>query len=62
MISSNLVDKGCDLWALGIILNKLLTGKYLFFQENDFKTFEAIQKGQFTCDPALSPEAADLIK
>lgn len=30
MLVQQEVDKGCDLWALGIIIYKMLTGKYLF--------------------------------
>jgi serine/threonine protein kinase len=61
MLESQEVDCGCDLWALGIIINKMLTGEYLFNEPNDYLTFEAIRKGEYKLSPDLPEEAKDLI-
>ena len=39
MLVKQEVDHGCDLWALGIIIYKMLTGKYLFNEANDYLIF-----------------------
>lgn len=62
MLESQEVDTGCDFWAFGIIINKLLTGEYLFNEPNDYLTFEAIRKCEFILKDDLPPEAQDLIK
>lgn len=61
MLESQEVDCGCDLWALGIIINKMLTGEYLFNEPNDYLTFEAIRRGEYKLNPDLPEEAKDLI-
>lgn len=61
MLVSQNVDEGCDLWALGIMINRMLTGKYLFEEGNDYLTFEAIKKGDFHLSKDMDPNARDLI-
>ncbi len=41
------VDGGADLWALGVILYKMLTGEFLFNQANDYLIFQKIQNGSY---------------
>lgn len=43
MIVEQNVDYGADLWALGIIIYRLFTGKYLFQEQNDFQLMEKIR-------------------
>lgn len=47
MLLGSKIDRGCDFWALGIIINKMLTGNYLFDEKNDLKTFESIKTGVY---------------
>ncbi len=61
MLEDQEVDPGCDLWALGIIIHKMLTGEYLFNEPNDYLTFEAIRKGQYKLHDDIPEEAKDLI-
>ena len=61
MLVSQNVDEGCDLWALGIMINRMLTGKYLFEEGNDYLTFEAIKKGDFQLPKDMNENARDLI-
>jgi len=57
-------SKSSDLWALGIIVYQLLTGKVPFKGETAYKTFESIKKGefQFPVDYEISSNAKDFIK
>ncbi|KAA6391415.1 MAG: putative Calcium/calmodulin-dependent protein kinase type 1 [Streblomastix strix] len=55
----------CDLWSLGVIMFVLLCGFPPFFDENDMKLYEKIQKGKYEFvspywDP-ISKQAKDLI-
>lgn len=61
MLEHQSVDKGCDYWALGIILHKMLTGEYLFNDKNDYFIFQRIKECKFTLPEDLDPHAADLI-
>jgi serine/threonine protein kinase len=61
MLENQEVDPGCDLWAFGIIINKMLTGDYLFNETNDYLTFEAIRKCEFKLQDDLPEDAKDLI-
>lgn len=54
MISDQNVDHGADLWALGIIIYRLYTGKYLFTDQSDYGVFEKIKQGQVSIDKDLS--------
>ena len=42
-----------DIWALGIILYKLLHGVYPFEADNRRDIFEKIKKGEFTVHPDI---------
>jgi serine/threonine protein kinase len=61
MIENQTVDFGCDLWALGIMLHKMLTGRYLFEESNDYLTFEAIKKGDYKLSEEIPETAKSLI-
>jgi 3-phosphoinositide dependent protein kinase-1 len=61
MLENQNVDCGCDYWALGIMLHRMLTGKYLFEEANDYLTFEAIKKGDFRLSKEIPEHARDLI-
>lgn len=50
MITEQNVDYGADLWALGIIIYRAYTGKYLFNDQNNYSIFEKIKNGQWTAD------------
>lgn len=61
MLENQNVDCGCDYWALGIMLHKMVTGKYLFEEANDYLTFEAIKKGDYHLSKEIPEHARDLI-
>lgn len=61
MLENQNVDGGCDFWALGIMLHKMVTGKYLFEEANDYLTFEAIKKGDYHLSKEIPEHARDLI-
>ena len=61
MLEYQSVDKGCDYWALGIMLYKMLTGKYLFNDGNDYLIFQRIKKCEYDLPEDLDSNAADLI-
>lgn len=61
MIIEQSVEFGADLWALGIIIYRLLTGQYLFKGKEDFQILEKIRQGNFSLDPSLNDNAKDLI-
>ena len=61
MLENQNVDGGCDFWALGIMLHKMITGKYLFEEANDYLTFETIKKGDFHLSKDIPEHARDLI-
>ena len=61
MLENQNVDEGCDLWALGIMIHRMLTGKYVFEEANDYLTFEAIKKGDFHLSKDMPEDVRDLI-
>lgn len=61
MLENQNVDGGCDFWALGIMLHKMITGKYLFEEANDYLTFEAIKSGNYHLPKDIPEHARDLI-
>ena len=62
MLENQMVDGGCDFWALGIMLHRMLTGRYLFEEANDYLTFEAIKKGEFKISTEIQENARSLIQ
>lgn len=48
LIDSDDIGTGCDFWALGVMIHKMLTGEYLFNDSNDYLIFEKIWKLEFT--------------
>lgn len=61
MLEHQEVDRGCDYWALGIIIYKMLTGDYLFNDANEYFTFQRIRECKYQVDESLPDEAKDLI-
>lgn len=45
MINNQKVDFGTDLWALGVLIYRLFTGKYIFTDQTDYGVFERIKQG-----------------
>jgi 3-phosphoinositide dependent protein kinase-1 len=56
------VNPSVDLWAFGVILYRLMTGKYLFDEVNDYLTFEKIKSSEFELDKTINEQGKDLIK
>lgn len=62
MLVKQEVGPGCDLWALGVILYRMLTGEYLFNQANDYLIFETIKNGHYKMAEGIDEDARDLIQ
>jgi len=50
------VDRRADIFACGIVLFELLTGKRLFLGANDVKTVELVRLGDVPYIPAINPD------
>ena len=61
MLEHQSVDRGCDFWALGIIIYKMLTGEYLFNDANEYWIFQRIRECKYTLAEDLPDTAKDLI-
>lgn len=61
MLEHQNVDRGCDFWALGIIIYKMLTGDYLFDDANEYFMFQNIRDCNYKVADDLPEEVADLI-
>lgn len=61
MLEHQCVDKGCDFWALGIIIYKMLTGNYIFNEANEYFIFQKIRDCKYKLDEDIPDEAKDLI-
>lgn len=57
MINNQSVDYGADLWALGIIVYRLFTGRYIFDDPSDYGVFEKIKSGIFSFGEEVPQEA-----
>ncbi|XP_078352582.1 serine/threonine-protein kinase STK11-like [Oculina patagonica] len=51
-----------DIWAAGVTLYNITTGKYPFEGENIYKLFENIGRGQFTVPEGVGDSLADLLR
>lgn len=61
MLEDNISKPASDLWALGCILFKMLSGTYPFEGSTENLTFTKIVERDFTMPEDISDEAKDLI-
>lgn len=63
MLKINQSTGASDIWALGCIIYKMLTGREPFQGQSDYYTFQMILERQLSYKPGdhVSPEAKDLI-
>ena len=61
MIMSNTTSISTDIWSLGCIIFKILTGQVPFTGTNPTVVFEKILKKELDFPEYLSPDAIDLI-
>lgn len=61
MLENQDVDFGCDYWALGVVIYRMLTNQYPFNDQNEYLTFQKIKKCEFTFPPDFNPDAQDLV-
>jgi len=51
-----------DIWAAGVTLYNITTGKYPFEEKNIYKLFESIGRGKFTIPDGVGDSLADLLR
>ena len=61
------VDRRADIFAVGILLCELLTGKRLFYGETDYQTVELVRQAQGPADrgrrtPRSTPELEQIVR
>jgi serine/threonine-protein kinase len=60
------VDSGSDIFAVGILLYELLTGKRLFYGETDYQTVELVRNAKIPPikpqNPQVEPELEDIVR
>src|SRR5439155_20370384 len=60
------VDARADIFAVGILLYELLTGKRLFYGETDYQTVELVRQARVpaisTQNPEVEPELEEIIR
>lgn len=61
MLENQEVDFGCDYWALGITIYRMLTGSYLFNDQNEYLIFQQIRTCKFKFDESIPESAKDLL-
>lgn len=55
------LGKPADIWALGVLIYKLLTGIFPFKGNTDEELFTKIKRGKFSTPKNVSSEARSLI-
>ncbi len=61
MLKDNVALPASDLWALGCIIFKMLTGDVPFNGASDYKTFQMILERDLKFPDSMSDAAKDLI-
>ena len=61
MILNKKTGPSCDLWAFGLILYKMITGKSLFGNIKEYVLYDIIKNGKFEIKEDFDEEAKDLI-
>jgi serine/threonine-protein kinase len=60
------VDHRADIFAVGILLHELLTGKRLFYGETDYQTVELVRNAKIpplkAQNPEVEPELEDIVR
>jgi 3-phosphoinositide dependent protein kinase-1 len=62
LLDEDICQGPADLWALGCICYKLLTGKTPFYDASEFLIFQNVKQVKFTIPEGVPEEAASLIK
>lgn len=53
---------GVDVWALGVLLHTMVTGRYPFKGDNEHELFAKISRGHFDTPPGVSHSCKELIR
>lgn len=61
MITNKKTGPSCDLWAFGLILYKMITGKSLFENIKEYVLYDVIKNGNFKIEEEMDFEIRDLI-
>ena len=60
------VDRRADIFAVGILLYEMLTGKRLFYGESDYQTVELVRASRIppigTQNPEVEPELEEIVR